>query len=152
MRAAQGSRSTKGMKIPQPKRWWFPTVLVAAMLLQGLIIFTFWSIWVVVNADAGDDIRPQTFLYLAGAIAYTGSIAFPIGLWGIVVWSSRLLENHFAVFVGAGWVTYLAVVGAGVMKPRNWNRFSSRGDSVLPGDRHLAGNAPSRRRADTGTQ
>ena len=88
------------------------------MLLQGIILFTLWSVAAVINADPSDELKPQTFLYLAGGIACTGSIIFPIGLCSIFVWSSRLLETHAALFMIAGWITYLSVVIIGMIKPR----------------------------------
>ena len=98
-RAREPSVRRKKMMNLQPKRWWFPTALIAAMLLQGIILFTIWSIAAVINADPSDELRPQTFLILAGAIACIGGILFPMGLCSFFVWSSRLLENYSVFFV-----------------------------------------------------
>jgi len=104
------------MRIPEPKPWWFPTALAAALLILFIGLFVQ---FIVLTLAHGDQISPRGLRDSAVIIACVGGIVFPIGLCAVLVWSGHFLEHHghVALFVGADWIAYLAVVIAGIVKP-----------------------------------
>lgn len=103
------------MKKCNPKRWWFPTALAGALLIQYVAIFAVFEIRALADGDVFPLLGEPVMAFM---IAWVGAISFPIGLCGVFIWSRRVLSHHFIVFIVAGWLLHLSIMVYGIIRPR----------------------------------
>jgi hypothetical protein len=94
--------------IQQPKKWWFALPLPAALFISYVI-------WMV--RSLGEYKEVGDLLRWTGDIASIGLPNFPLGLPG-ALWVSRdVLSTHLNLCIYCGYLLYIALMLAGILKP-----------------------------------
>jgi hypothetical protein len=102
-------RST-GQMMKQPKRWWFALPLPAALLV-GLVA---WSARLLAQSP---ELTIGGVCETLGQVAVFGGPTFPVGLFAWVIWSSDAVAHHWMSVCAVGWLLYLSLIVAGLVRP-----------------------------------
>lgn len=98
------------MKIPAPKRWWFPVAFLVGYFVAGAILSM--KFMATNHSVPGDG--TQGFIW---AFLLWGAALFPIGIPGCLIWSENVFRAYGMAFALYGWVLYAALVIGGLIRP-----------------------------------